>query len=82
MTPAISSWGGTRDIYYKVSSDYEGDLEASNDPMAAAGMAINGYMGEGDDFGNQRCRRYGLLLARGPLARTSHGVRLEPERWQ
>ena len=39
--------GGTCDIYYKVSSDYDGELEASNDPMAAAGMAINCYMGEG-----------------------------------
>ena len=33
--------GGTCDIYYKVSSGYEGELAASDDPMAAAGMAIN-----------------------------------------
>ena len=39
--------GGTCDIYYKVSSGYEGELAASDDPMAAAGMAINCYMGEG-----------------------------------
>jgi len=39
--------GGTCDIYYKISSDYDGEIEASNDPFAAAGMAINCYMGEG-----------------------------------
>lgn len=39
--------GGACDIYYKISSAYEGEIAASDDPMVAAGMAINCYMGEG-----------------------------------
>jgi len=39
--------GGNCDIYYKISSDYDGEYEASDDSFAAAGMAINCYMGEG-----------------------------------
>ena len=39
--------GGTCDIYYKITAVYESDMESSDDPMVAAGMAINCYMGEG-----------------------------------
>ena len=40
--------GGACDIYYKISSEFDGDFDAANDPFAAAGMAINCFMGDAE----------------------------------